>query len=61
MKYRANCPYCGWLLMQVSPNSEVNIDCPKCKCRLSFKVEEYSLQVVTCGIGRESGAVKNKL
>ncbi len=45
MKYRATCPICGWSLMQASPNSRINVSCPKCKSSLSVEVEDNGIRV----------------
>ena len=47
MKYRATCPICGWSLMQASPNSRINVSCPKCKSSLSVEVEDNGIRVYT--------------
>lgn len=48
MKYKATCPICGWSLIQASPNSQINISCPKCKSYLSVEVEENGVRVCAC-------------
>ncbi|HIU30049.1 MAG TPA: hypothetical protein IAD50_07130 [Candidatus Egerieisoma faecipullorum] len=48
MKYRAMCPICGWTLMQASPNSQIKVNCPKCKSNLYVEVEENGVRVYTC-------------
>ena len=52
MKYRATCPICGWSLMQASPNSKINVSCPKCKSYLSVEVESDGVRVHTCSDGK---------
>ncbi len=48
MKYRATCPICGWSLMQASPNSKINVSCPKCKSYLYVEVEDNGIRVYAC-------------
>ena len=45
MKYRIACPICGWMLIQASPQSDIDADCPKCKSRLWIMVEERGIRI----------------
>lgn len=48
MQYKATCPICGWSLMKATPNSEIHIDCPKCKNHLWIVIEEKGVRIQTC-------------
>ncbi len=43
VKYRASCPICGHTLFKGTPNSHIDVNCPKCGQLLQISFEEESV------------------